>query len=293
MSMQFTLSLGFCPYSWYVPMAQAAERAGWDSIAVPDGLFYYEKTSTSYPYSADGTRFWDAETHFLDPFVVIAAMAAVTSCIRFYPAVLKLAVREPLLVAKELSSCAVLAGERVGLGVGLSPWPEDFEVLRQDWALRGPRSGEQIEIIRGLLGGGMYEFQGRFYQVPRMQIAPVPKTPVPIYIGGLAEPVLRRAARIADGYIGWENPRGPLAEVAGTIRRIASYRADYGRAGSEVEIKYMPHSVSIDNAQRLCDAGVTDLICIPWMETLGPEAGLDMRIEALSRYADEVIRKFR
>jgi alkanesulfonate monooxygenase SsuD/methylene tetrahydromethanopterin reductase-like flavin-dependent oxidoreductase (luciferase family) len=197
--MQFTLSLGFCPHTWYVPLAQAAERAGWDSIAVPDGLFHYEKTSVPYPYSIDGERFWRADTHFLDPFVVIATMAAVTSRIRFYPSVLKLAVREPLLVAKELSSCAVLAAGRVALGVGLSPWPEDFEVLRQDWAQRGPRSAEQIEIIRGLLRGGMYEFHGRFYQVPRLQIAPVPERPVPIYIGGLAEPVLRRAARIYDG----------------------------------------------------------------------------------------------
>jgi len=291
--MQFTLSLGLCPHSWYVPMAQAAERAGWDSIAVPDELFYYEKTSTAYPYSADGKRFWGAETEFPEPFVVIATMAAVTSRIRFYPSVLKLAVREPLLVAKELSSCAVLAGERVGLGVGLSPWPEDFEVLRQDWTQRGPRSAEQIEIIRGLLAGGMYEFQGRFYQLPRMQIAPVPKRPVPIYIGGLAEPVLRRAARIADGYIGWENPRCSLAEVTGMIRRLQGYREDYGRTGSEFEIKFMPRSAHGDSARRLRDAGVTDLICIPWADIAGTQTSLDARIDALARYADEVIKEFR
>ena len=129
--MQYTLSVGFCPADWYVPLARAAEAAGWDSIAVPDGLFYYEKTSAPYPYSADGSRFWAADTPFLDPWVVIATMAGATERIRFYPSVLKLAVRDPLLVAKELSSCAVLTGERVGLGVGLSPWPEDFEVLRE------------------------------------------------------------------------------------------------------------------------------------------------------------------
>ena len=70
--MQYTLSVGFCPADWYVPLARAAEAAGWDSIAVPDGLFYYEKTSAPYPYSADGSRFWAADTPFLDPWASMA-----------------------------------------------------------------------------------------------------------------------------------------------------------------------------------------------------------------------------
>ena len=285
--MQFTLSIGFCPSGWYLPLARAAEDAGFDSVAVPDGLFYYETVSTPYPYSPDGSRFWSPETEFLDPFAVIPAMAAVTERIRFYPSVLKLAVRDPLLVAKSLSSCAVLSGGRVGLGAGLSPWPEDFEVLRQEWAQRGPRSAEMIEIIRGLMQGGMFEYQGRFYTVPKMQIAPVPAAPVPVYIGGLAEPVLRRAARIADGYIGWENPQCPLEDVAGMVRRIEGYRADYGRTDAPFEFKFMPSRNEPDVLARLRDVGVTDLIVMPWVETAGLQAPLDARVDALRRFADE------
>lgn len=284
--MQFTLSVGFCPSAWYLPLARAAEEAGFDSIAVPDGLFYYETVSTPYPYSPDGARFWAPDTEFLDPFSVIPAMAAVTQRIRFYPSVLKLAVRDPLLVAKSLSSCAVLSGDRIGLGAGLSPWPEDFEVLRQEWAHRGPRSAEMIEIIRGLMQGGMFEYSGRFYSVPRMQISPVPAVPVPIYLGGLAEPVLRRAARIADGYIGWENPLCPLDDVAGMIRRIDGYRADYGRADRPFEFKFMPYANDLDVLARLRDIGVTDLILMPWMGTDGPQASLAARIDAVRRFAD-------
>lgn len=290
--MQYTLSVGFCPADWYVPLARAAEAAGWDSIAVPDGLFYYEKTSAPYPYSADGTRFWAADTPFLDPWVVIATMAGATERIRFYPSVLKLAVRDPLLVAKELSSCAVLAGERVGLGVGLSPWPEDFEVLREDWAQRGPRSAEMIEIIRGLLQGGMYEYHGRFYDFPRLQIAPVPRKPVPVYIGGLVEPVLKRAARIADGYIGWENPRCSLDDLAQMIRRIEGYRRDYERTGA-FEYKFTPYSVAAQTRQRLADIGVTDLICSPWLESHGAGAGLRERLDAVARFGDAIIGRSR
>ena len=285
--MQFTLSIGFCPSEWYLPLARAAEDAGFDSVAVPDGLFYYETVSTPYPYSPDGSRFWSPETEFLDPFAVIPAMAAVTERIRFYPSVLKLAVRDPLLVAKSLSSCAVLSGGRVGLGAGLSPWPEDFEVLRQEWAQRGPRSAEMIEIIRGLMQGGMFGYEGRFYTVPKMQIAPVPTAPVPVYIGGLAEPVLRRAARIADGYIGWENPQCPLEDVAGMVRRIEGYRADYGRTDAPFEFKFMPSRNEPDVLARLRDVGVTDLIVMPWVETAGLQAPLDARVDALRRFADE------
>jgi alkanesulfonate monooxygenase SsuD/methylene tetrahydromethanopterin reductase-like flavin-dependent oxidoreductase (luciferase family) len=177
--------------------------------------------------------------------------------------------------------------------VGLSPWPEDFEVLREDWAMRGPRSAEMIEIIRGLLAGGMYEFHGRFYDFPRLQIAPVPRAPVPVYIGGLVEPVLRRAARIADGYIGWENPRCSLEEAALIIRRIEGYRRDYERAGSPFEYKFMPYHASPEVRARLADAGVTDLICAPWIATHGPGAGLAERLDAVRRFGDEVISRSR
>ncbi len=291
--MQFTLSIGFCPSEWYLPLARAAEDAGFDSVAVPDGLFYYETVSTPYPYSPDGSRFWSPETEFLDPFAVIPAMAAVTERIRFYPSVLKLAVRDPLLVAKSLSSCAVLSGGRVGLGAGLSPWPEDFEVLRQEWSRRGPRSAEMIEIIRGLMQGGMFEYQGSFYTVPKMQIAPVPGAPVPVYIGGLAEPVLRRAARIADGYIGWENPQCSLEDVAGMVRRIEGYRRDYGRTDVPFEFKFMPSRNEPDVLGRLRDVGVTDLIVMPWVETAGLQAPLDARVDALRRFADQRMHALR
>ncbi len=143
-----------------------------------------------------------------------------------------------------------------------------------------------IEIIRGLMQGGMFDYSGRFYSIPRMQIAPVPAEPVPIYLGGLAEPVLRRAARIADGYIGWENPLCPLEDVPGMVKRIEGYRADYGRAALPFEFKFMPSRNHPDVLARLRDAGATDLIVMPWVETDGLQAPLAARIDAVRRFAD-------
>lgn len=287
--MRFTLAPGPCEAAWYVPLARAAEAAGWDSLTVPDGLFHHQRTSVAYPYTVDGERPWGPETPFLDPWALIGALAVVTERLTFYPAVLKLAVRDPLLVAKQLASCAALSADRVALGVGLSPTPEDFEVLGREWNHRGPRSAEMIEVIRGLLRGGMFEFHGHFHDFPALQIAPVPRHPVPIYIGGFAEPVLRRAARIADGYIGWEHPLYDMKQLAASIRRMERYRIDYGRGDAAFEYKFMTRSADEASCRRLADAGVTDMICAPW----NADDGLEARLDAIRRFADQVIARAR
>src|SRR3954462_15311496 len=128
------------PAEHLLPMAQAAEAAGFDTIAVPDSVFFPEKVSAEYPYSADGGRFWPPEAPFLDPFVSISAMAAVTDRIRFVTNVVKLPIRDPLLVAKQLSSMAVLSNDRIGLGIGLSWMPEEFRYPHTDMKTRGKRA---------------------------------------------------------------------------------------------------------------------------------------------------------
>ena len=124
--MKFTMALALTPPEQYLPLARAADEAGLDSIALPDSVFFPEKVSAEYLYTADGSRFWDAETPWLEPWVAIPAMAAVTTRIHIYTHVLKLAIRNPLLVAKTVGSAAVLSGNRVGLGVGLGWIPEEF-----------------------------------------------------------------------------------------------------------------------------------------------------------------------
>jgi probable F420-dependent oxidoreductase len=290
--MQFTLSIGFCPTEWYLPLAVAAEEAGFDSIAVPDGLFYYETVSTPYPYSPDGSRFWSPETEFLDPFVVITAMAAVTKRIRFYPSVLKLAVREPLLVAKELSSCAVLSGGRIGLGAGLSPWPEDFEVLRQEWANRGPRSAEMIEIIRGLMSGDYFGYEGQMFQMAPIKLCPVPTQPVPILIGGHADAALKRAARIGDG---WISAGTSLEELDEFLRKLHGFRAEYGREKEPFEIQNMGASAyTPDGVKQLEDRGVHEVI-VAFRDVYKkqPDPSLEEKLATMRWYADNVIAKSR
>ena len=291
--MRWTVAFPMFPADHLVPMARAAEEAGFDTITVPDSVFFPEQVSAEYPYSRDGGRFWGPETPFVDPFVAISAMAAVTEKIRFLTNVVKLPIRDPLLVAKQLSSMAVLANNRVGLGVGLSWIPEEFAWTHTEMRTRGKRADEMIEILKLVCAGDgpqWVEYHGNHYDFDRLMMAPAPDQPVPIYVGGLSEPGFRRAARLADGWISVQNS---TEEIIGAIVAIEQYRAEYGRAVVPFEINALAtDAFDLDGYHRLADAGVTELQAVPWYFFGGDPEDLGVRIDSLAKFSDTIITKF-
>ena len=139
---------------------------------------------------------------------------------------LKLPIRPPALVAKQAASLAAMIDNRLALGVGTSPWPEDYEMMGVPFARRGKRMDECIDIVRGLTTGDYFEFHGEFYDIPTIKMTPAPTQPIPILIGGHAEAALRRAAR-NDG---WMHGGGDPAELDQLITRA---QATAGRGGSD------------------------------------------------------------
>ena len=129
--MHFTLMLDLGGFEDYLAIAKTAERAGSTTISMPDSIFFPRATASGYPYNdTDAVRQMlngmpVIET-LVETCVAISAMAAVTDTIRFCPGVLKVPVRQPLVLAKSLSSVAVMSHNRVNLGAGLSPWREDL-----------------------------------------------------------------------------------------------------------------------------------------------------------------------
>jgi probable F420-dependent oxidoreductase len=278
-----------CDPSHYLPLAVAADRCGWHGFVVPDSICYPRDSDTKYPYLPGGDRRFLEDRPFIEPFSLIPAMGAVTERIRFTTFVLKLPIRSPVLVAKSATSVAVLTGDRLGLGVGLSPWPEDFRVCGEDWKSRGKRTDEMIEIIRGLAAGGFYEFHGEHYDLEPIKICPVPDRPIPILIGGHAEPALRRAARLGDG---WMHAGGDPGDLERFLGRIAELRSEYGREREPFEV----HVISLEaytpeGIRRLEDVGVTDVIVGFRNPYEGDTLTVDQKRDALERYADEVIAK--
>ena len=158
--MKFSISVAMNPVHQLVEIAQVAEENGFTSVVLPDSLFYSETVSTDYPYTPDGSRFWDAETPWVDPLIAVGAMGAVTRTMRFYTSVLKLGSRNPVLLARQVGSVANLTGNRFGLGVGIGWSPEEFAWCGTEYAGRGKRADEAIEVLRLILGGGMVEYPG-------------------------------------------------------------------------------------------------------------------------------------
>ncbi len=289
--MRFTYAEAMTDASFYLPLARAAEAAGYSSMTVADSLVYPRESDATYPYTDDGDRGFLEDKEFIETFTLIAAMGAVTSTLRFTPFVLKLPVRPPVLVAKQASSVACLTGNRLGLGVGLSPWPEDFAVMGVPWAGRGRRMDECIDIVRGLTSGGWFEFHGEFYDIPAVKMAPVPAEPVPILVGGHSDAALRRAVRRGDG---WMHAGGEAAELDLLLDKLAKLREEEGVAGKPFEIHVISYDAyTVDGVRRLEDKGITDVIVgfrVPYIK--GPDTEpLARKVEHLERFAESVIAK--
>ena len=172
--MKYTCSVAMSPVDQLVELARTAEEVGFDSIALPDSLFYMEKQSADYPYTPDGSRMWNPDTPWVDPLIAAAAMGAVTSTLRFYTNVMKLGSRNPLLLARQVGSVANLTNNRFGFGVGIGWAPEEFEWCGVPYAKRGARVDEMIDVIKLVLGGGMVEFHGEFFDFDKLQMSPAP-----------------------------------------------------------------------------------------------------------------------
>jgi len=223
--MRFSYAEAMCDPSHYLPLARAAEEAGFTSFTIPDSICYPEVSDSRYPYTPDGERTFIEDKPFIEPFVLMGAMAAVTTRLRFTTFVVKLPIRQPVLMAKQAASLAVMSNDRFAFGVGASPWPEDFVVTGTEWKTRGARLDEMIAIIRGLTHGGYFAFQGKHYDIPSIKICPTPSTPIPILIGGHSEAALKRAAR-NDG---WMHAGGDQTKLEGYLQRLQELRREYGR----------------------------------------------------------------
>ena len=164
---------------------------------------------------------------FMEPFVLFTYMAAVTTRLGFIPGILILPQRETALVAKQAATLDVLCGGRFRLGVGTG-WNEvEYVALAQDFSTRGQRQEEQLEVLRLLWTQELVTFKGRWHDIPDAGINPLPvQRPIPLWFGGHADVVLRRAARLGDGWL----PGFRTAEAAREhLDRLDGYLAEAGR----------------------------------------------------------------
>jgi probable F420-dependent oxidoreductase len=285
--MRFALAETMCDPAQYVPLAQAAEEAGFDAYTLPDSVAYPEVSDSKYPYTPDGNRQFLEDKPFIDPFCLAAMLGAVTKHLRFHTFVVKLPIRHPVLVAKQVASVAALTGDRFGFGVGLSPWPEDYRLSGVRWEGRGQRMDEMMAILRGLLRGGYFHFEGEHFRLESIKMCPVPSRPVPLLVGGHSDAALERAARLGDG---WMHGGGDADELGRLIARLRELRKKHGRDGEAFEVHAISmDAYSLDGLRRLEDLGVTDVI-VGFRKAYEPDRmPLEKKLAAIRRYGDTVI----
>jgi probable F420-dependent oxidoreductase len=285
--MRFSYQVGMCDPGHYLPLARAAEAAGFDGITVPDSLCYPRECLSEYPYNADGSRDFLETEPFIESLVAVTAMAAVTERIRFATFVYKYAIRQATTVAKQVQGISVLSGNRFDFGVGISPWAEDFAVTQTPFEQRGKRLDEQIAIFRGLESGDYFGFDGDLHQIPANRMNPVPAVPTPILIGGHSDAALRRAAR-NDG---WMCAGAGLDELPGYLEKLNNYRAESGTAGRPFRVFTTGQDAfTREGIEALESIGITDVI-IAFRNVYAGEADhdLDTKLQQLQWYAGEFI----
>lgn len=291
--MKFSLNLSAEPNDHYAPLAQAAESAGFDALTMPDSICYPKECVSKYPYNEDGSNSFLDGLPFIDPFIQMARLAAVTKKVELTTAVVKLPVRQPVVVAKMLTSLAVISNNRIKLGVGISPWKEDFEATQIAWQRRGKRMDEMIEIINGLMAGEYFSYQGEELSIPELKLCPVPDKRVPILIGGHAEPALKRVARLGDG---WVAAGGDVEALGPMIARIHELRKEYQR-------DHLPFEIHATGADAFTPAGIVslekigvDMVFVGFHNIYGGKPDtrtLEEKIDHIQQYAAGIIGSVR
>lgn len=282
--MKFYISSAFLNTREIIELAKAADELGYDGIGIPDHVVNLETLDTPYPYTKDGERRWQPFTDWPDPWVLVGALAQVTTRLRFVNTVYIPAMRNPYSAAKAIGTAAVLASGRVELGIGVGWCREEFALMGERFEARGKRTDEMIELMRALWSPGWTEFDGEFYHAPRLEMQPTPP-PIPVYVGGLSEIALRRAAR-NDGWIGDLINTERALEAIGRLREM---RAENGLSMDDFTVLTpLTDAFTTADYQRAEAGGINGIITMPWMFYAGPDASLDDKIDGMQRFRKDL-----
>ena len=265
--------------------AQTAEELGFSHILT------YEHVLGVDPSRPGWKGIYGLDDAFHEPLSLFSFMAGVTEKISFLTSIVILPQRQAVLVAKQAATLDVLSGGRLRLGVGIG-WNEpEYIALGEDFHNRGKRVEEQVELMRSLWTQPLVNYSGKWNTVEDSGMNPLPiQRPIPVWFGGHAEPVIRRAARMGDGWI----PNYPTAEDAKPhFEYLEQHLEQGGRSITEFGIEIRVHYREGD-PDRICglikdwEAGGATHIGLSTMNSRldGPEAHL----KAMRSFAESHLR---
>ncbi len=266
-----------------------------DFVQAAEGLGYQHLLVFDHVLGADASKRqqWDRPysnaDQFHEPFVLFGFLAAITEKIEMTTGILILPQRQTALVAKQAAAVDVLTGGRLRLGIGIGWNDVEYEALGEKFSNRGRRSAEQIELLRLLWTQDVVNYEGRYHKITHAGINPPPvQRPIPIWLGGGAPQVVRRLARLGDGWFPQFQPDSEGQQKIGEMRELVK------SAGRD------PDAVGIEGRISLAQGGPDEWnkLSAAWDEAGAThlsvntmKAGLkgpDQHIDAIKRFKEAI-----
>jgi probable F420-dependent oxidoreductase len=281
--MKIGISLGTLRPSLWAELTREADHLGYESVWMPEHLVI-PVGMTGSPHAGAEHPPIPADVPVFDVFAYLSFLAGQTEHIHFGTQVYNIGLRHPFVVARAVATLDVVSNGRLEFGIGASWLQAEWEAVGLDFATRGRRVDESIDVCRRLWSEDVVEHHGEFFDFGPVMFEPKPTHAPwpPLHIGGDGPAALRRAALVGDGWIPMNHA---LEQIPAAATRIAQLRDDAGRAGT-AEITLGGSGTELDELKRYADAGVGRVLVKPWGR--GSEA-----IEGIRRFAEQVLPEIR
>jgi probable F420-dependent oxidoreductase len=249
----YTVDVGF--------MARVAEELGFESLWCAEHPIMPVTTSSRFPGSADGVV-PESYSHFVDPFVALARASGMTTRLRLGTGITLVPERNPLLLAKEISTLDLFSGGRFLFGIGTGWHREETTIMGGDFDHRWSQAREAVLVMKELWTKAEAEYHGKWYDFPPVRSYPKPaqKPHPPVILGGHAKSVLARVAEWGDG---WLPNRATPEEVKASRATLDSLARQAGRAPASLSISVFGQPPDGDLVRRFLDAGADRVIIRP------------------------------
>ena len=256
-------------------LARLAEEVGFES------LWIGEHVIVPFDGVPEGDRSnFRANSRFVEPWVALSNLAAVTTRVRLGTCVVVLPMHSPFHLARAIATADVLSGGRISVGVGSGNIPAEYAAVGEEWATRGPRMDEMIAVLDVLFGDERPEFHGRFYDIPPSGFEPKPvqRPRPPLLIGGAGPASFRRAVESGDGWFGGTHSPARAAELVGGLQHR---REELGKPPLEITLLTgWSAGYDADLVGRYEAAGVDRLVVTPWTSSRAAREGIEQFAEA-------------
>ncbi|HZP31461.1 MAG TPA: LLM class F420-dependent oxidoreductase [Acidimicrobiia bacterium] len=260
--MKFGIALGRLNPAFFVDGAVEADRLGFESVWMPEHLVFTTRMSRS-PIPGETHPPVPPETPIFDAFAYLSFLAGRTERVRLGTHVYNVGLRHPFTAARAVQTLDIVSGGRFEFGIGASWLEEEWVATQLDFATRGRRVDEAIEVCKRLWTEDAVDHRGEFFEFEGVVFLPkcVQQPWPPILVGGESDAALRRAARLGDGWIGMNHTFESAERSIGRLRELLDAN---GRSPDGFEICLGAPVTRRDEVTRWEELGVTRLIVSPW-----------------------------